>query len=224
MRQRRERAPMSKLESEVDGLIWDMDGTLIDSATVVPDAFIAVTSALGGTRRSREEVIALYSLGEPATMLGHLLDRPSTPADVDAYHEELAQRADGVRPYPGIKEALEALRPRLPMGVFTGASTRAAEILLDAAGLVDKFHVTVGGDQVAAPKPDPEGIQLVCRHLGLRTADCAYLGDAPTDLEAARRSGALPLAAGWGHLHRAPEDPGTHVIEHPLDLLTLLDM
>src|SRR4051794_27532194 len=127
--QRDERAPMSRLDRQVAGLIWDMDGTLIDSATVVPDPFIATTTALGGTACTREEVVALYSLGEPAAMLGHMLDRPATSAEVDAYHQELARRADGVRPYPGIKAALAALRPRLRIGVFTGASTRAAEIL-----------------------------------------------------------------------------------------------
>jgi hypothetical protein len=96
--QRDERAPVSGFERHVAALIWDMDGTLIDSATVVPDAFIATTAALGGTSCTRDEVVALYSLGEPATMLGHLLDRPASRSDVDAYHRELASRADGVRP------------------------------------------------------------------------------------------------------------------------------
>ena len=85
----------------------------------------------------------------------------------------------------------------LRMDVLTGASTRVAEIL-DAAGLADDFRVLIGGDQVTAPKPDPGGSELACRQLGLRPADCAYLSEPPTDLEAASRSGALPLAAGWG--------------------------
>jgi phosphoglycolate phosphatase-like HAD superfamily hydrolase len=219
--QRDERAPVSGFERHVAALIWDMDGTLIDSATVVPDAFIATTAALGGTSCTRDEVVALYSLGEPATMLGHLLDRPASRSDVDAYHRELASRADGVRPYLGIQETLVGLQPALPMGVFTGASTRAAEILLSSAGLADHFRIIVGGNQVTAPKPDPGGIELACRLLGLRTVDCAYIGDAPTDLEAARRSGALPLAAGWGHLHQPPADAVAQVIEHPTDLLAL---
>ena len=106
------------------------------------------------------------------------------------------------------------------MGVLTGASTRVAEIL-DAAGLADDFRVLIGGDQVTAPKPDPGGSELACRPLGMRPAHCAYLGDAPTDLEAARRSGALLLAAGWGHLHQPPHDAGAHVIERPQDLMAL---
>lgn len=87
MSQRDEQASMSPLDRQVAALIWDMDGTLIDSATVVPDAFIATTTALGGTVCTREDVVALYSLGEPATMLARMLDRPATPADVEAYHQ-----------------------------------------------------------------------------------------------------------------------------------------
>ena len=211
---------MSGPERQVAGLVWDMDGTLIDSAEVVPDAFIATTTAFGGTASTRAEVVAVYSLGPPATMLTRMLGRPATPADVQHYHDELAQRADGVRVYPGIKDTLVALQERLPMAVFTGASTRAAAILLGAAGIAHHFAVVVGGDQVPAPKPDPGGIHLACRQLGLPAADCAYLGDAPTDLEAAQRSGALPLAAGWGHLHRPPEGLGVHVIDRPQDLLS----
>ena len=213
---------MRTLGRRVAGLVWDMDGTLIDSATVVPDAFIATSTALGGTACTREEVVALYSLGEPAVMLSHMLERPATGADVDVYHDELATRAAGATAYPAVETTLAALAPLLPMAVFTGASTRAAEILLDAAGLRGHFQVVVGGDQAAAPKPDPAGIHLACRRLGLRAVACAYLGDAPTDLQAARASGALPLAAGWGHLHRSPEDDGVHVIDRPEDLLTLL--
>jgi len=219
---RRGTQAVSRPARQVAGLVWDMDGTLIDSAAVVPDAFIATSDVLGGTTLSRQEVVALYALGEPAAMLSHMLDRPATRSDVDAYHHELAQRAGAVRPYPGINDVLAALRTRLPMAVFTGASTRAPEILLTAAGFADHFVTVVGGDQVAAPKPDPAGIHLACRRLDLRTADCAYLGDAPTDLAAAKASGALPLAAGWGHLHQPPDDNSTWVIGHPRELLTLL--
>lgn len=164
---------MTTLDREVAGLIWDMDGTLIDSASVVPDAFIATTTALGGTGCTRQEVVSLYSLGEPATMLSYMLGRPATEADVNTYRHELALRAAGVRAYPAVDSTLAALRHQLPMAVFTGASTRAAEILLKAAGLRVHFPVIVGGDQVGAPKPDPAGIHLACRRLGLRTVTCA---------------------------------------------------
>lgn len=205
----------------VTGLVWDMDGTLIDSATVVPDAFIATTAALGGLPPSRGEVVAAYSLGEPMVMLSHLLDRPATRDDVALYHRSLAERAAGVRAYPGIVAVLDQLHGQLPMAVFTGASARAAQILLGAVGLLHRFEAVVGGDQVARPKPYPDGILAACRALGLPSRDCAYVGDASVDLQAASASGALPLAAGWGHLHQ-PRTDETIVLAQPADLIAVI--
>lgn len=192
-----------------DALVWDMDGTLIDSATVVPDAFIATVEQHGGPAVDRRDVIALYSLGEPAVMLERMLGRPLSGAEVGSYHEELARRAGGVRAYPGVTEALQSLHGQVRMAVFTGASTRAATILLTAAGLTGFFDHVVGGDQVRNPKPHPDGVILAAGRLGSGPRCCAYVGDAPTDLEAASRAGATPVAAGWGHLHdpdRVPDD------------------
>ena len=61
---------------ELKALIWDMDGTLIDSGAVVPDAFIATVQAIIGRTYTREQVIDLYPVGPPALMLTRLLGRP----------------------------------------------------------------------------------------------------------------------------------------------------
>jgi HAD superfamily hydrolase (TIGR01509 family) len=200
------------------GLVWDMDGTLINSATVVPDSFIATVEALGGPAASRDEVVALYSLGQPAVMLAHMLGRRASQADIDLYHSELTQRASAAVAYPGVQEALSRLQGALPMAVFTGASRKAAEILLEATRLRPYFSVVIGGDQVTNPKPAPDGIIRASRELGLSPAVCAYIGDAPTDLEAARRSGARALAAGWGHLFREETTMGELIVRSPTDL------
>ncbi|VXC43640.1 Phosphoglycolate phosphatase [Arthrobacter sp. 9V] len=200
------------------GLIWDMDGTLINSATVVPDSFIATVHGIGGSVFSRDEVVALYSLGEPAAMLAHMLGRPASPGEVDRYHYELSERAHAAKAYPEVHRVLADLQGILPMAVFTGASLRAAEILLEATQLRQYFAVIVGGDQVRHPKPAPDGILRACGDLGLAPHACAYIGDATTDLEAAKRSGARALAAGWGHLFRPESTSGEIVVRTPGDL------
>src|SRR6266540_3324413 len=65
---------------ELLAIVWDMDGTLIDSATVVPDAYIRAITRLGGPTLTREAVIAAYGLGPPAIMLAHLLGRAANHA------------------------------------------------------------------------------------------------------------------------------------------------
>ncbi len=195
-----------------------MDGTLIDSATVIPDAYIACISALGGPSHTPSEIIAAYSAGPPEAMLTHLLGRPSTPAEVDDYHVRLECLARGVTVYPGIKETLATLASQVPLAVFTGASIRACRILLRPTGLLGYFAALVGGDEIARPKPYPDGILEVCRRIGVNPPDAAYVGDAPNDLRAARRSGALALAAAWGHQYQ-PNEPSDGVLERPVELI-----
>src|SRR5439155_16422154 len=119
---------------------------LIDSATVIPDAYIACISPLGGPSHTPSDIIAAYSVGPPEAMLTHLLGRPSTSGEVDDYHARLERLARSVTVYPGIEETLSTLASQVPLAVFTGASLRACGTLLEAAGLLGSFAALVGGD------------------------------------------------------------------------------
>jgi HAD superfamily hydrolase (TIGR01509 family) len=207
---------------QLRAVIWDMDGTLIDSADVVPDAFIATVQARRGISYTREQIIDAYPLGPPPIMLTHLLRRPATTGDLDDYYTRLQTVAHRARPYPGIAALLSVLRARLPMAVFTGASSRAARLLLEVTGLLDVFAVVVAGDEIPRQKPHPDGILRACEQLGVAAQATAYVCDAPIDLEAARRAGALPVAAGWGHLYQRAT-PAAVVLSRPADLLSLID-
>jgi HAD superfamily hydrolase (TIGR01509 family) len=202
-------------------VVWDMDGTLIDSTRAVPDAYITAILQRGGPRYSRDEIIAAYSLGPPRLMLSELLGRPASDDDVEEYHARLRANAPGALPYPGIVDTLEALRGRLPLAVFTGAASPGAHILLEASGLLPYFQRVVGGDEVEHQKPAPDGILLACAALGVEPAAAAYVGDSPGDLGAARASGALAVAAGWGHFRAGA--PADLVLSSPQELLTVLE-
>jgi HAD superfamily hydrolase (TIGR01549 family) len=205
----------------VRAVVFDMDGTLFDSATVVPDAYIETVVKCGGARFEREDVVAAYPLGPPATILAHLLGRACRDGEIASYHERLRALAGAVAVYPGLVDALREVAKRMPLAVATGASVSAAEILLRAARLSRFFDVVVGGDDVPRPKPAPDGIVLACERLGVAPHDTAYVGDADVDLEAARRCGAAAIAAGWGHLYR-DEHRAERVLREPRELVTLL--
>jgi HAD superfamily hydrolase (TIGR01509 family) len=206
---------------QLQALVWDMDGTLIDSGAVVPDAFIGTVQAISGKTYTREQVIDLYPVGPPALMLTRLLGRPCIAADLVEYHGRLRATASIIQPYPEISRALTMLHGRLPMAVFTGASSQAAHMLLEGTGLLGHFGVVVAGDQVDRQKPHPDGVLRACERLGVPAQAAAYVADAPIDLEAARRAGALPIAAGWGHLYQA-NAPAGMVLLRPRELLGLL--
>ena len=187
----------------LQAVVFDMDGTLIDSSWVVPAAFIATIEELGGPRLDRDRVIASYVLGPPATIMERFLGRPIEPSEIDGYHARLRAEAErrGVKPYPGIVEGLEALARSVALGVFTNADLGNVDVLLRTAGLLDRFAAVVGADEVAPDfKPAPDGLLLACERLGVEAARTAYIGDAPQDGETAHRAGALAVAARWGHL------------------------
>lgn len=173
-------------------LVWDMDGTLLDTTSVVPDAFVATVQELGVADVDREKVVAAYSLGVPEVMLEHLVGRPLKNGEVDAYYDRL--HASTVTAYAGVLETLAALRARdLRTVIFTVASSRAARMLLASASI--EYDILIGGDHVAWPKPAPDGILAAASRLGVDVADIVYIGDAPTDLRTARSAGARGAAA-----------------------------
>jgi phosphoglycolate phosphatase len=203
----------------VRALVWDMDGTLLDSSGVVTAAFGAALTRIGGPAVTAAEVISAYSLGPPEAILAHLAGRPLTTAETDEYYREL--EGARVSAYPGIAAVLRALRERgQPVAVSTGASSRAARMLLAAAGLA--ADVLVGGDEVARPKPAPDGLLQAAALLGCPPRECAYIGDAPADMGAARAAGSHSAAAAWGHMFD-PAYPCDSVVNSPADVLLLLE-
>jgi HAD superfamily hydrolase (TIGR01509 family) len=203
----------------IAALVWDMDGTLLDSSAAVPAAYAAALARIGGPSVSTADVIAAYPLGPPEVILAYLAGRPLTAGEMAAYYRELAG-AD-VRPYPGVAGAVARLRAGgAGLAVFTGTSRRAALTLLESAGLT--ADVLVGGDELARPKPAPDGLVLAASRLGTEPGDLAYIGDAPADLRAARAAGSRAVAAAWGHLYD-PAEPADVVLAAPAEALALLD-
>ncbi len=200
-------------------VVWDMDGTLLDSSVAVPAAFAAALRRIGGPTVDAVQVIAAYPLGTAEAIMAHLAGRDVTSQDMEEYYTELDNCA--VLPYPGVAEALADLRARShPIAVFTGASRRAADVLLAAAGIA--ADALVGGDEVARPKPAADGLLRAADLLGVRPADIAYIGDSPADMGAARAAGSHGAAAAWGHMYD-PAEPADTILLTPGQALALLD-
>ncbi|MGR6968157.1 HAD family hydrolase [Streptomyces cynarae] len=199
-------------------LIWDMDGTLLDSTIVVPTAFVAAVRELGGPSLRPEQVVAAYSLGTPEVILAHLVGRELTLDETDVYYREL--KGVEAAPYAGVAQVLDALRESgRAVAVFTGASSRAAAMLLKAAGL--RVDVLIGGDHVQRPKPAGDGLILAAEQLGVAPVELAYIGDSPLDLRAAAAAGSRGAAAAWGHQYDGAE-PSDVTLTRPQEALALL--
>lgn len=125
-------------------------------------------------------------------------------------------------PYTGVVDVFAALRTQgRALAVFTGASSRAAGMLVRSAGL--HIDVLIGGDHVSRPKPAPDGILLAAKEISVDAVDIAYVGGSPLDLLAAVGAGSRGAASAWGHMYDQAERADV-VLSGPLQALDLLSI
>ncbi|MBI5507604.1 MAG: HAD-IA family hydrolase [Deltaproteobacteria bacterium] len=181
-------------------VIFDLDGTLVDSSRDLADAVNRALTEQGLPARSHEEIRAF--VGDGAR---RLIDR-SLPEDQLALAPDTLARFQAhygrgllasTRPYPGVVEVLEALAPR-PLAVATNKPEGFSRAILAGLHLDRFFAVVVGGDSLAVRKPDPQVLFEVARRLGVEVEATLYVGDGLQDVLAARRAGMACGAVSWG--------------------------
>lgn len=179
---------------------FDLDGTLVDSATDLAGAASALAVELGGRALGRDEVVRMVGEGAPVlvrralTAAGLDPDTPGALARFLAIYDE--RLLDTTRLYPGVAAALDALDARLALAVLTNKPHAPAVRLLDGLGLGGRFVEVIGGDAPWPRKPDPAGLRMLRVHAG--GGPLVMVGDSPVDAEAARRAGAPFVLAGYG--------------------------
>ena len=190
------------------GVIFDMDGVLVDSGAHHRAAWRALLDELG-ERPAREEHWRL-TIGRPGTeAVALLLGRPVPEAEARrlagrkrAHYQRLARA--GVVAIPGAPTFVETLAARgIPRAVATSAAREDAERLLAGLGLRRHFEVVVASEDVWRGKPDPEVYLLAARRLGLEPGACLVFEDSVVGVEAARRAG-MPVV-GVSTAHAADE-------------------
>ncbi|MGW5776486.1 HAD family hydrolase [Streptomyces sp. NPDC003863] len=203
-------------------VVFDMDGTLLDSVPTVSQAYADAVQSLGGPPVTPDEVVAGWHVGHTKQVLTHFLGRPCGSVEVERFHAHLDPAIAELRPFPGIPDMLDHLAAMgLRLGVFTAATRRVATSMLAAAGIDTRFEVVVAGDEVDRPKPAPDGLLLAGRRLGVPVEATSYVGDAEVDLGCARAAGAQGVHAGWGA--RPGVRVGAHLVAvRPHDLADLL--
>lgn len=202
--------------------MFDLDGTLLDTMASAPQAYADTIRARGGPAVSAADVVAAWHIGPTPIVLAHFLGRPASTGDIECFFQRFRAAVAAVRPFPGVVEMITTLAAAgRRLGIVTSATRRAAVLTLAATGLDRSFPIVVCGDEVGRPKPDPEGLRLACRRLGVRPADTAYVGDADVDLQCAVAAGALAVLAAWGTPTAMP-GPGARTARSPGDVPKLI--
>lgn len=212
----------------IRSIVFDLDGTLIDSLADLASATNALIEERGGVRLPDAAIAAM--VGEGAAVL---LRRALTAAGLDPETSGALDRflvlydarlLDRTVAYEGIPEALDTLGGDVPLSVLTNKPLRATERILEGLGLRRHFQHVVGGDSPFGRKPDPAALLHLIRVTGATPADTVLVGDSPVDLATARRAGALICLARYGFGYRFDRGDFTGdelFIDRPAELLTV---
>lgn len=200
---------MRLLGRDLDAVLFDLDGTLVDSAPDLVAAMQRLCLELGQPDPDMAGVRAAVSKG------GRAMLRRGLPGMDDAHYDALLPRfldlyaadiAQLSRPFDGVDALIGAIEARgARWGVVTNKPGWLARPLLRQLGWSERSAALVSGDCLAVKKPDPAPILRACELAGVAPQRCAYVGDDLRDIEAGRAAGMLTVAAAWGYLDG--EDP-----------------
>ena len=207
--------PTQTRVSPVAAVLFDLDGTLIDTA---PDLVVAVTGMLEALQRPvppLQRIERYVGKGIPRLVHRALTEDMQADAEPALHARALAlfegiyrqQSGRGAMLYAGVAEALAQLRSAgLPLACVTNKSRSFTLPLLEQFDLDSQFDVVVAGDDAGARKPDPAPVQLALSRLSQRCASIALepsrtvmIGDSANDVLAARRAGCLAWCVPYGY-------------------------
>jgi phosphoglycolate phosphatase len=188
------------------GLIFDLDGTLVDSRRDLAVAVNAMRADYGWERLTIEEVTAMVGEGARvlvASALGVHSPDETRPESLDQalkrfyrHYEKVCLEA--TRPYPGIEGMLADLAERYPLALYTNKPERFVRKILAGLDLQRFFPEVLGGDSLPSKKPEPPGVRHLAERMGTPVAATMLVGDSRIDAATARGAGCRFAFAEWG--------------------------
>jgi phosphoglycolate phosphatase len=201
-------------------VIFDLDGTLIDSDPDILAALNRVLVAYGLAPLSRAEIKPMIGDGAKVLVERAFAARGGVGGDAEVAAFLTDYNANAVVdtvPYPGIVEVLEALHAaRHPLAVCTNKPESAARHILAKLGLERFFTVVTGGDTTLYRKPDPRHLGATLEAIG--TEKAVMIGDHINDISAAKGLGVPSIFVTWGY----GKAQGSHAVDHPAELPGLI--
>jgi phosphoglycolate phosphatase len=224
--------PAHPVHRPFDCVLFDLDGTLIDSATDLARAAEAMRAARGLPPVPITDYRAHAGSGARgmlALAFGVTPESDGYGALRDEFIEAYAARMfDHTVPFDGVPALLQTLDgARLPWGIVTNKAERLALALAHAMPLLAGARAIVGGDTTPHAKPHPAPLLEAARRIGADPARCLYVGDDERDMRAGRAAGMRTAAALYGYLGAAADVtqwPADWRIHTPGEVLTLLEL
>ena len=203
----------ARLAGPFRAVMFDLDGTLLDSAADLACAANCMLAELGLPLRNESLLATFIGKGIARLVERSIAGRVDGTADAalvaralpifERHYERESGRQTTV--FPGVVEGLEALKVgALPLACVTNKAARFAEALLDKTGLACYFDLLVGGDTLERKKPDPLPFTFVCERLGVLPAQALVVGDSENDVAGARAAGCAVVCVPYGYNEGRP--------------------
>ena len=214
-----------KIRRNVSALVFDLDGTLIDSKEDLVLSVNLTLRAMGREELPTELVASYVGSGAPVLITRALGGTPE-PRDLERalkffLHYYDHHMLDSTRVYPGVREALEQLRGT-PMAVLTNKPRNISVRILEGLRLAEFFEPIYGGNSFATKKPDPLGANTVLAEFGVTAREAVMVGDSEVDVQTARNAGMISAIVNFGFgLHDRGRYPADVYLDRMEELVPL---
>jgi phosphoglycolate phosphatase len=201
----------------IRAVVFDLDGTLIDS---VPDIAAALNLCLTAEGRTplTDDAVAKLVGGGARELVARALGDATPDTDIDRVHADFLTRYDAepvtrTRLYPGARELLTELRDAgLPLAICTNKPKHLTDLILARLDLAAFFSVIWGAAPGQPLKPDAACLRTVCTALGTEPAKTIMVGDSHTDIDAARAAGCPSILVAHGYEQRPLASLGADIV------------
>jgi phosphoglycolate phosphatase len=196
----------------MDLLIFDLDGTLVDSKLDLAQAVNATRSHMGMSALDNERVYSYVGNGAPVLIrraMGAQATEPQVQEALEFFLEFYREHyLDFTTLYPGVREALDRLRDGgKRMAVLTNKPVRISRAILDGLGVSGHFFQVYGGNSFDLKKPDPIGVRTLMLEAGIPAERTLMIGDSGVDIQTARNAGIASCGVTYGFQPETLADP-----------------
>lgn len=204
---------MNEASFDVDAVLFDLDGTLLDTIADLAEASNRMLADLSRPQRTLDEIRSFVGKGIPNLVQRCMTDgQEASEREIDdaivVFKRHYAEvNGSRTRVYPGVLEALQGMREaELRLAVVTNKAQDFTVPLLERTGLAPYFDVVVSGDTLSVKKPDPAVVSHACELLGVALGRALMIGDSANDALAARGAGIPVLLVTYGYSEGMPVD------------------
>jgi pyrophosphatase PpaX len=207
-------------------VLFDLDGTLIDSGPIILASMQHATKTVLGREIAYEELAATVG-GQGLVSQMRALDPDRADELVEVYKEHNDPLHETLEAFDDFLDVLPRLRAEgRRLGIVTAKRHRTVRLALDRfPELAEQFEVVVGYEDTERHKPEPDPVRFALERLDAAPAEAAYVGDSPFDIQAAKAAGVFAVAVAWGGIHadeRLLEEEPDAFVREPAELLDVL--